>query len=116
MMRVILLQEPASFSDVERDILDKGLYEGSMHSPATHERWYSEFQGRLEDVGVHRPALIFAVLDVAQLCEAIMYIGHAVCARVIQAEGFEEYLGSRRSSSRSEGLKVWLVLVCTNAS
>lgn len=50
-------QEPATFSDVERDILEQGAHEGPVHSPATLERWYREFQGRLEDVGAHRPRL-----------------------------------------------------------
>ena len=46
------MQEPATFSDVEADILDMAS-DGPAQSKASLVQWYSEFQGRLEDVGAH---------------------------------------------------------------
>lgn len=42
---------------MERDILELGAADGPVQSRATLERWYREFEGRLEDVGVHRSFL-----------------------------------------------------------
>lgn len=64
------MQEPATFSDVEADILDMGASaDGSAQSEATLLQWYREFHERLEDVGAHRACGLRSRLDSLQHSE-----------------------------------------------